>query len=115
MARVSPSIDKRRQVVVFSLDTLNHKHGAGPGRSMVVPITSQEPKTAGPEDVLIEAGKYWSLEIDSWVLGKVVMTVSHRRLSTLHRDGRQVMYSEFMDNADMQRISAAIKHALGLP
>jgi uncharacterized protein YifN (PemK superfamily) len=115
MARIPPSMDKRRQVVVFSRNAFNHKHGTGPGRSAVVPITSQEPKTIGPEDVFIAAGTYWSLEVDSWVLGKMVTTISHRRLSTLHRDGRQVLYSEFMGEADMQRIAAAIKHSLELP
>lgn len=114
MARIPPSIDKRRQVVVFSLDQFNHKHAMGPGRSMVVPITSSEPKTEGPEDVFISAGKYWSLEEDCWALGKLVSTVSHKRLSTLHRHGRQVGYSEFVDAADMVRIGVAIKHSLGL-
>lgn len=114
MARVPPSIDKRRQVIVFSIDQFNHKHGAGPGRSMVVPITSQEPRTEGPEDVLIAVGKYWSFDEDCWALGKLVTTVSHRRLSTLHRNGKQVPYSEFVDAADMARIGAAIKSSLGL-
>lgn len=114
MARVPPSIDKRRQAIVFSLTEFNHKHALGPGRSMVVPTTASEPETTGPEDVFIKAGKYWSLEEDCWALGKLVTTVSHRRLSTLHRDRVQVLYSEFLDDADMLRVGEAIKHSLGL-
>jgi hypothetical protein len=114
MARVPPSIDKRRQVIVFSLDRLNHKHGIGPGRSMVVPTTSQEPKTADAEDVFIPAGSYWSFAEDTWVLGKLVTTVSHRRLSLLHRDGRPSLFSEFLRGDDMARVGEAIKAALGL-
>jgi len=114
MARVPPSIDKRRQVIVFSLTELNHKHGTGPGRSMVVPTTSQEPKTIGPEDVFIASGNYWSFEEDCWVLAKLVTTVSHRRLSLLHRNGRPALSSEFLDVDDIERVGTAIKYALGL-
>jgi hypothetical protein len=83
MGRVPHEIDKRRQVIVFSLTSLNHKHALEPGLCSVVPASSEEPKTIGPEDVLKPAGKY--------------------------------PRSEFLDNGDMARIAAAIKHALGIP
>jgi uncharacterized protein YifN (PemK superfamily) len=113
-ARVHPEIDKRRQAIVFSLTSLNHKHATLPGLCVVIPTSSRVPRTIGPEDFLIPAGKYWSFEVDSWVRAKNPVTVSHTRLSLLHRNGRP-RSTEFLDDADMLRVGTAIKHALGLP
>lgn len=115
MARVPIEIDKRRQAIVLSITKLNHKHALEPGLCTVVPTSSKAPRTEGPEDVLIPAGKYWGFDVDSWVRAKSVATVSHRRLSTLTRNGRQANSTEFLDAADMARIETAVKHALGIP
>lgn len=114
MARIDPEMEKRRQVIVFSISSLNHKHALRPGLCVVIPTSSKEPQTTGPEDILIPAGKYWSLEKDSWVRAKYLVTVSHSRLSMLHRFGRPSLQTEFIDAADMGRISTGIKHALGI-
>lgn len=113
MARVAPEFDKRRQAVVLSISSLNHKHAMQPGLCTIVPTSSKEPKTVGPEDLLIPAGKYWSFDEDSWVRAKNLVTVSHSRLSLLHRNSRPTS-TEFLDAADMAAVEAAIKHALGM-
>lgn len=64
MARVHPEMDKKRQAIVFSITQLNHRHGAYAGHCTVIATSSREPQTRGPEDVLIPAGKYWSLPED---------------------------------------------------
>jgi len=114
LARVAPEMDKNRQVIVVSLTKLNHKHGLNPGACVVVPVSSQEPTTVGPEDVYLPVGKYWSFRQDSWARCKMVDTVSHSRLSLLLRDGRP-RRSEFMDEGDMLRIVNGLRFALQIP
>ncbi|NGX94535.1 MAG: type II toxin-antitoxin system PemK/MazF family toxin [Candidatus Afipia apatlaquensis] len=114
MARVPPEFDKRRQAIVISITSLNHKHAQAPGICTLVPTSSKEPRTIGPEDVLIPAGKYWSFSEDSWVRAKNITTISHSRLSLLHKGGRPAS-TEFLDATDMARVEIAIKHAMGIP
>jgi uncharacterized protein YifN (PemK superfamily) len=112
-ARVHPEMDKKRQAIVFSITELNHRHGRAAGHCTVIPTSSQEPQTKGPEDILISVGKYWSFSEDSWVRTKLIATVSHDRLELLLRHGRRHT-SEYMDDYDMERIEKAVRHVLGL-
>jgi uncharacterized protein YifN (PemK superfamily) len=114
LARIEPEFDKRRQAVVVSITSLNHKHAARPGLCSIVPATSKEPKTIGPEDVLIPAGSYWSFDEDTWLRAKNITTVSHSRLSLLHHNGRPKS-TEFLNSSDMAKVEAAIKSAMGIP
>ncbi|MBI3503996.1 MAG: type II toxin-antitoxin system PemK/MazF family toxin [Proteobacteria bacterium] len=113
-ARISPEIDKRRQVIVVSGTTLNHRHGTASGLCTVVPTSSKAPNTVGREDFKIPVGKYWSFTVDSWVRCKLITTVSHSRLDLLLRGGRPAT-SEFLDDADMQRIVSGLRHTLAIP
>jgi uncharacterized protein YifN (PemK superfamily) len=113
MARVHPEIDKKRQAIVISITALNHKHGAYAGHCTVVPTSSREPKSIGPEDILIPVGKYWSFTVDSWIRCKLLTTVSHARLALLLKNGRPHS-TEFLDDADMKRIKAGIRHVMGI-
>jgi len=106
-------MDKRRQAIVFSIKDLNHRHAMAAGLCTIVPTSSEKPRTVGPEDLLISAGKYWSFSVDSWVRSKNLVTVSHDRLSLLNKNSRPHP-TEFLDEADMARVAAAIKYVLGL-
>ena len=97
----------------FQLRPLNHRHALTAGLCTIVPTSSEEPKTVGPEDCLIPAGKYWSFTVDSWVRAKNLVTVPHDRLSLLHKNNRPHP-TEFLDEADMARVAAAIKYVLDL-
>jgi uncharacterized protein YifN (PemK superfamily) len=114
LGRIDPEMDKKRQVIVVSLATLNHKHATLPGHCTVVPVSSQKPITVGPEDVFLPVGKYWSFGLDSWVRCKMVDTVSHTRLNLLYRNGARQFRSEFIDDADMLRIVTGLKFVLGI-
>jgi uncharacterized protein YifN (PemK superfamily) len=114
MARVHPEFDKRRQAIVLSITSLNHKHATLAGLCTIVPTSSQQPRTIGPEDVLIPVGSYWSFDEDTWVRAKNITTVSHTRLSLLHYNGRP-RSTEFLNDKDMARVELAVKHAMGIP
>ena len=110
-ARVHPEMDKKRQAIVISATRFNHRHGSFAGLCTVVPTSSKTPRTVGPEDVLIPTGKYWSFSVDSWVRCKMVTTVSHDRLDLLLKDGRSTR-TEFLDESDIRRVLAAIRHII---
>jgi PemK-like, MazF-like toxin of type II toxin-antitoxin system len=93
---------------------LNHKHATLAGLCTIVPTSSQQPRTIGPEDVLIPVGSYWSFDEDTWVRAKNITTVSHTRLSLLHYNGRP-RSTEFLNDKDMARVELAVKHAMGIP
>lgn len=113
MARVHPEIDKKRQVIVVSISRLNHRHASAAGHCTVVPTSSREPHTIGPEDVLISSGKYWSFRSNSWVRAKMLTTVSHDRLDLLLRNGRPHR-TEFIEDSDMERIQEALRHVMNI-
>ena len=113
MARVSPEMNKPRQVVVVSTTALNHRHAKAPGTCVVVPFSTVPPNSDGDEEVFIGSGSYWSLPEDSWARCKLVDTVSHDRLDLLLRRGRR-MRSEFISSTDMIRIEEGIRVALGI-
>jgi uncharacterized protein YifN (PemK superfamily) len=111
MAFVPPEMIKYRQVVVLSVDSLNHKFGQAPGLCSIVPFSTAPPSTPASEDYFIPSGTYRSLPKDSWARGKMVMTVSHTRLGLV----RGLRRSETLSAKDMTMIEVAVSYALGLP
>jgi uncharacterized protein YifN (PemK superfamily) len=43
LGRVPPEMDKVRRIVVISPRSYNNRHGAEPGRCLVVPFTATDP------------------------------------------------------------------------
>ena len=56
LARVSPEIDKTRRAVVVSPRSYNHRHGAGPGRCLVVPFSATRPFVLTPPMFIFPQG-----------------------------------------------------------
>ena len=112
-AFVPPEMPKMRQAIVISIKDMNHRYAKAAGICTLVPVSSKRPKDQGPEDVLIPLGKYWSFSLDSWAKCSMICCMSHERLDLVLRGGRRHP-SEFLDEADMQRISAAVRHVLDL-
>ncbi len=111
--RVHPEMDKKRRVVVVSPRSYNERHGAGPGRCLVVPFTGTDPgnflKLA---DVPFPKGVYKSLTVDTWAICSAAMCLSHARLD---RVATNAGYSlEVLSAADMVRIEEGLRHAFGL-
>src|SRR3712207_5507746 len=80
MAHVPPEMRKERRAVVVSPRSYNVRHGAGPGRCVVVPFTASKPARITPADVPFPAGVYQSLSLATGAVCSSVMTVSHARL-----------------------------------
>ena len=114
MACVSPEMAKVRRVVVVSPNHLNHRHGRAPGLCLVVPFSATPPATPGPHDVFFPAGVYRSLTVDVWAKCAAVTLVSHDRLDRVGVR-RGVYLREMLSPADMARIEAGLRAALGLP
>lgn len=114
MARVSPEIDKVRRAVVISPRSYNHRHGAGPGRCLVVPFSATVPHNATRADVPFAAGKYETLTVATWAVCTAVMNVSHSRLTRVFI-GHGNYSGESLDAADLNRVEEGLKHALGFP
>jgi uncharacterized protein YifN (PemK superfamily) len=113
LGRVAPEIDKKRQVIVVSIDQFNHKHGKGPGRSLVVPVTTKGADPS-PQNVYVDSAKYWSFREDTWAACHLLTTVSHTRLSLLLGSNGVPKPSEFLDSGDLAAVCVAIRYATGL-
>jgi uncharacterized protein YifN (PemK superfamily) len=114
MARVPPEMDKLRRVVVISPKSHNHRHGAGPGRCVVIPFSATDPdRFLTPSDVPFPASRYRCLTVPTWAICSAVMSVSHDRLDR-HFISKSYGYSsERLTPADMARIEEGLRHALG--
>ena len=113
LARVHPEMNKARRVVVVSPRSYNRRHGRGPGRCLVVPLTATPPQFLTPAIVPFPVGSYRSLTKDSWVVCDALMAVSHARLSRLWI-GPGAPLDETVSEADMKRIQGALRHVLGV-
>ena len=114
LARVSPEIDKTRRAVVVSPRSYNHRHGAGPGRCLVVPFSATRPFVLTPADVHFPAGKYRTLTVETWAVCSAVMNASHSRLDRVYV-GHGHYSEELLNDQDMARIEDGLKHAMGFP
>jgi uncharacterized protein YifN (PemK superfamily) len=85
MAHVPPEMRKVRRVVVMSPRTYNARHGAGPGRCIVVPFSGTPHVRIHPSDVPFPANVYASLTVPTWAICEAVMNVSHARLDRVAR------------------------------
>ena len=113
MARVPPEMRKTRRAVVVSPRSHNHRHGAGPGRCLVVPFSASPPPRPTPGDVPFPAGVYASLTVPTWAICAAVMSVSHDRLNRVVAAG--VGLDEPLSPEDMERIETGLLHVLGMP
>lgn len=109
MAFVPPEMVKYRQVVVLSVQGLNHRHGIAPGLCTVVPFSIVAPSTPGFDDIYFAAGSYRSLKKESWAKCRMICTVSHERLG-LVRGLRRI---EQLSSFDLGKIENAVSLVLG--
>jgi uncharacterized protein YifN (PemK superfamily) len=114
MARVHPENSKKRRVAVMSPRSYNARHGAGPGRCIVVPFSVTEPVVLRPSDIHFPAGVYQALTRDTWANCDAVMAVSHDRLDRVYI-GRGQHSAERLTVADLKRLEAGLRHAFGFP
>ena len=113
MAYVDPEMRKVRQALVISIKSNNHRHALLPGTCTVIPFTTVQPSTIGPDDVHVAQGTYWSLSEECWLRCKMITTVSHSRLNLVVRNHRRHP-SEFVSEEFMKRVEQGIRFALGL-
>jgi len=112
LACVRPEIDKPRRVVVISPRSYNHRHGNGPGRCTVIPLTGTEPGGfLTPAYVPFRANAYETLTKPTWALCCCVMTVSHERLDRVRVRGRPS--EEILRPDDIARLRVGLQHGLG--
>jgi uncharacterized protein YifN (PemK superfamily) len=113
-ARVSPEMAKIRRVVVMSPRSYNERHGIGPGRCFVVPLSATDP---GPfltaADIPFAGDRYETLTVPVWAICSAAMSVSHARLDRV-RAGHHFSV-EVMSNQDLARVELGLRHALGFP
>jgi uncharacterized protein YifN (PemK superfamily) len=114
LARISPEIDKMRRAVVVSPRSYNHRHGAGPGRCLIVPFSATKPHTMTPADIHFLAGKYKTLTVETWAVCTATMSASHSRLTRVFI-GHGKYSEESLTDQDMKRIEVGLKHAMGFP
>jgi uncharacterized protein YifN (PemK superfamily) len=112
LARIHPEMTKQRRVVVVSPRSYNRRHGAGPGRCLVIPFSTTSPPEITPAHVPFAADKYACLSEPTWALCDVISSMSHMRLDNVQISGINQM--ESIDAEDMDRIAEGIKHALGI-
>lgn len=110
--RVSPEMPKTRRVVIVSPRSYNQRHGAGPGRCLVVPLSASPPKDLTPADVEIPVGSYATITETVWAICSALASHSHARLDRVSIHGRFV--SQSFTDADMARIELGLMHALGM-
>ncbi len=115
-ASVAPEMTKTRRVVVVSPKARNHRHGTGPGVALVIPLSTSAPNSVEACDVLLSAGIYRSVTKDAWAKCGAVTMVSHERLDRvrIYRAGKPAYIVEGLSPADMARIEAGLRHALGI-
>lgn len=111
MAFVPPEMVKYRQVVVLSVEGMNHRHALDPGTCTVIPFSTIAPATPGIDDVFFSAGTYKSLRKDCWAKCRMICTMSHERLGLV----RGLRRSEFLNPHDMIEIETAVSYVLGIP
>lgn len=111
-ARVHPENSKLRRVVVLSPRSYNERHGAGPGRCIVVPFSASQPVTQRLSDVFFAFGRYRALSKDTWANCGSVATVSHARLDRVYI-GHGRYSDELLSADDCRRIEIGLRHALG--
>jgi len=109
---VPPEMRKKRRVVVVSPRSHNRRHGKRPGRCLVVPLSASTPTVLTAAEVPFAAGAYRSLTVPTWVICSAVASVSHARLDRVAVGA--AFLSERLSNADILRIEAGLRHALGL-
>jgi uncharacterized protein YifN (PemK superfamily) len=99
--------------VVVSPRSYNGRHGAGPGRCILVPFSATHPGVnISPADVHFPAGKYRSLTRDTWAICTAAMSLSHTRLDRVSHAGHYLHETLSVD--DLARIEEGLRHALGL-
>ena len=114
LARIHPEIDKIRRAVVVSPRSYNHRHGAGPGRCIVVPFSGRDPGIyLSLSDIPFPAGVYQTISVHTWAVCSAVMSVSHARLDRVRVGGTYP--AEYLSNQDLARIEAGLRHACGFP
>jgi uncharacterized protein YifN (PemK superfamily) len=115
MAGVPPEMSKIRRAVVMSPRSYNMRHGVGPGRCFVVPLSATNPgPLITPADVPFAAGIYETLTVPVWAICSASMSVSHLRLDRVRIHGGN-WSSELMAVADLKRVEVGLRHALGFP
>src|SRR4051812_26431452 len=87
LARIHPEMTKARRVVVVSPRSYNRRHGAGPGRCLVVPFSATAPPAITPAHVAFRADKYACLTEPTWALCDVISSMSHHRLDSVQVGG----------------------------
>ncbi|RUW47814.1 type II toxin-antitoxin system PemK/MazF family toxin [Mesorhizobium sp. M8A.F.Ca.ET.021.01.1.1] len=122
MGCVPPEMPKTRRVVVVSPRSYNFRISGGetaegekiwlPGKCVVVPLSATEPRAIEPSHVPFTVGPYRSLTVDTWAICELVDHVSHARLDRVQRRGK--FLQEQVSAADLARIEAGLRHALGL-
>lgn len=111
LATVPPEMRKLRRVAVVSPDSFNHRHGRGPGKAIVVPFSATPPRRPVASHVPFDATTYRSLTVPTWAIGEAIAHVSHDRLDRVFASGR--FLNEHLSSADLDRIVAAVRHAIG--
>lgn len=109
---VPPEMRKSRRAVVVSPRSYNRRHGHGPGRCLVVPLSASEPRFVTLAHVPFPAGVYASLTVPTWAACDVVTSVSHDRLDRVAVAG--ALIDESLTATDLARLDAGLRHALGL-
>lgn len=107
VAGVPPEMRKKRRVVVDS-----HRSSNRAGRVVAVPFSATAPIRHSPSYVPFAAGSYISFRVPVWAICDCIAHVSFRRLDRVFHNGKFV--SERLTDADMLRIAAGLKHALGI-
>ena len=114
MARVHPENAKIRRAAVVATRSYNERHGAGPGRCIVVPFSATQPPALKPSDIFFAAGPYRALTMDTWANCDSVMAVSHARLDRVRiRFG--AWSEELLTADDLKRLEGGLRHAFGCP
>ena len=109
---VPPEMRKVRRVVVISPRAHNRRHGAKPGRCLVVPFSASSPAIVTTAEVPFQAGVYASLTVPTWAICSALASVSHARLDRV-AVGRSFL-SEHLTSADLGRVEVGSRHAMGL-
>ena len=109
---VPPEMRKKRRVVVVSPRSHNRRHGAKPGRCIVVPFSASTPPAHTPAEVPFSAGVYDSLTVPTWAICGAVSSVSHERLDRVAFGTR--FLSEQLTSLDLRRVEVGLLHAIGV-
>ena len=109
---VPPEMRTVRRVIVTSPRAHNRRHGAKPGRCLVVPLSASPPTVVTTAEVPFPAGAYASLTVPTWAICGALASVSHARLDRV-AVGRSFL-SEQLTSVDLARVEDGLRHALGL-